>query len=162
MRPSLRPTNPESINPQTPTFKSSTLLLPTSLLAHAQPPLLFPPLQGYLAHANPPLPRTLQQDYTTVPMVVPGGGAVSCEPGTPAHPLSLPLPHSRTQHLPDIEQWSQSSGSNVIPRRVRPGLHGPRPHAPALSSGESAFLLQNLAAKVATQLSLTSNIQACV
>ena len=26
--------------------------------------------------------------------------------------------------LPDIEQWSQSSGSNVIPRRARPGLAG--------------------------------------
>ena len=26
------------------------------------------------------------------------------------------------RHLPDIEQWSQSSGSNVIPRRARPGL----------------------------------------
>ena len=27
-----------------------------------------------------------------------------------------------------IEQWSQSSGSNVIPRRARPGLAGLRPH----------------------------------
>ena len=32
------------------------------------------------------------------------------------------------RHLPDIEQWSQSSGSNVIPRRARPGLAGLRPH----------------------------------
>jgi len=32
------------------------------------------------------------------------------------------------RHLPDIEQWSQSSGSNVIPRRARPGLAGIRPH----------------------------------
>ena len=32
------------------------------------------------------------------------------------------------KNLPDIEQWSQSSGSNVIPRRARPGLAGPRPH----------------------------------
>jgi len=31
------------------------------------------------------------------------------------------------RHLPDIEQWSQSSGSNVIPRRARPGLAGLRP-----------------------------------
>ena len=27
-----------------------------------------------------------------------------------------------------MEQWSQSSGSNVIPRRARPGLAGLRPH----------------------------------
>ena len=27
-----------------------------------------------------------------------------------------------------IEQWSQSSGSNVIPRRAGPGLAGLRPH----------------------------------
>ena len=27
-------------------------------------------------------------------------------------------------------QWSQSSGSNVIPRRARPGLAGLRPHNP--------------------------------
>ena len=32
------------------------------------------------------------------------------------------------RHLPDIEQWIQSSGSNVIPRRARPGLAGLRPH----------------------------------
>jgi len=32
------------------------------------------------------------------------------------------------RHLPDKEQWSQSSGSNVIPRRARPGLAGLRPH----------------------------------
>ena len=32
------------------------------------------------------------------------------------------------RQLPDIEQWSQSSGSNVIPRRARPGLAGLRPH----------------------------------
>ena len=29
--------------------------------------------------------------------------------------------HSK-RYLPDIEQWSQSSGSNVIPRRARPDL----------------------------------------
>ena len=32
------------------------------------------------------------------------------------------------RYLPDIEQWSQISGSNVIPRRARPGLAGLRPH----------------------------------
>ena len=32
------------------------------------------------------------------------------------------------RHLPDIEQWSQSRGFNVIPRRARPGLDGLRPH----------------------------------
>ena len=32
------------------------------------------------------------------------------------------------RHLPDVEQWSQSSGSNVIPRWARPGLPGLRPH----------------------------------
>jgi len=35
--------------------------------------------------------------------------------------------HSK-KHLPDIEQWSQSSGSNVISRRARPRLAGLRPH----------------------------------
>jgi len=34
------------------------------------------------------------------------------------------------RHLLDIEQRSQSSGSNVIPRRARPGLAGPGPYAP--------------------------------
>jgi len=33
------------------------------------------------------------------------------------------------RHLPDIEQWSQSSGSNVITRRARPGLAGLKPHS---------------------------------
>ena len=32
------------------------------------------------------------------------------------------------RHPSDVEQWSQSSGSNVIPRRARPGLAGLRPH----------------------------------
>ena len=32
------------------------------------------------------------------------------------------------RHLPNTEQWSQSSGSNVIPRRARPGLAGLKPH----------------------------------
>ena len=32
------------------------------------------------------------------------------------------------RHLPDIEQWSQSSGSNVISRLARPGLAGLRHH----------------------------------
>ena len=37
-------------------------------------------------------------------------------------------------HLPNVEQWSQSSGSNVILRRARPGLAGLRPHTfPTLS-----------------------------
>jgi hypothetical protein len=31
------------------------------------------------------------------------------------------------RHLPDTEQWSQSSGPNVVPRRARPGLAGLRP-----------------------------------
>ena len=40
--------------------------------------------------------------------------------------------------LPDIEQWSQSSGSNVIPMRARPGLAGLRPHKNVhLSSAEA-------------------------
>ena len=33
---------------------------------------------------------------------------------------------SRT--IKDIEQWNQSSGSKVIPRRARPGLAGLSPH----------------------------------
>jgi len=33
------------------------------------------------------------------------------------------------RHVPDMEQWSQSSGSNVIERRARPGLAGLRPHS---------------------------------
>ena len=32
----------------------------------------------------------------------------------------------------DVEQWS--SGSNVIPKRARPGLAGLGPHAPRVSS----------------------------
>ena len=32
------------------------------------------------------------------------------------------------RHLPDVEQWSQSSGSNVIPTRARPSLAGLMPH----------------------------------
>jgi len=36
----------------------------------------------------------------------------------------------------DIEQWSQSSGSNVITRRARPGLAGPRPHKRASAAAE--------------------------
>ena len=36
------------------------------------------------------------------------------------------------RHLPDMEQWSQSSGSNVIPRRARSGQAGLRPHSEAL------------------------------
>ena len=39
------------------------------------------------------------------------------------------------KHLPDIEQWSQSSGSNVIPRRARPGLAGLRPHSGGVAEG---------------------------
>jgi len=43
-----------------------------------------------------------------------------------------PAPLSPDRHLPDIELWSQSSGSNVIPRRARPGLAGLRPHSPGM------------------------------
>ena len=38
------------------------------------------------------------------------------------------------RHLPDVEQWSQSSDSNVIPRRARAGLAGLRPHISVLNS----------------------------
>jgi len=48
------------------------------------------------------------------------------------------------RHLPDIEQWSQSSGSDVIPRRDRPGLAGLRPHTVSVEAdaevGESSLL----------------------
>ena len=36
--------------------------------------------------------------------------------------------HSTSVAQPDIEQWSQSSGPDVILRRARPGLVGLRPH----------------------------------
>jgi hypothetical protein len=38
-------------------------------------------------------------------------------------------------HPPDIEQWGQSSGANVIPRRARSGLAGLRPHTVSSFSG---------------------------
>ena len=41
-------------------------------------------------------------------------------------------------HLSDIEQWSQSSGSNVIPKRARPGLTGIRPHKDGGSQDEES------------------------
>ena len=40
------------------------------------------------------------------------------------------------RRLPDIEQWGQSSGSNVIPRRARPGLAGLRPHSARLGDDD--------------------------
>ena len=42
----------------------------------------------------------------------------------------------RKKHLPDIEQWSQISGSNVIPGRARPGLAGLGPHTNCLQDAE--------------------------
>ena len=44
------------------------------------------------------------------------------------------------RHLPDMEQWSQSSGSNVIPRRARPGLAGLRPHRPQPPNAEQVTM----------------------
>ena len=49
------------------------------------------------------------------------------------HNHSVPMMYSK-RHLPDIEQWSQSSGSNVIPRRARPDLAGLRPHSFGIES----------------------------
>ena len=43
------------------------------------------------------------------------------------HNHSVPMMYSK-RHLPGIEQWSHCSGSNVNPRRARPGLAGLRPH----------------------------------
>ena len=43
-------------------------------------------------------------------------------------------------HLSDTEQWSRSSGSNVIPRQARPGLAGLRPHALCATREPSFFL----------------------
>ena len=40
-------------------------------------------VQGYLAHQKPPRPRTLQQTFAQGPVVVPGGGLVSYERGSP-------------------------------------------------------------------------------
>ena len=34
------------------------------------------------------------------------------------------------RRLPDMEQWNQSSGSNIIPGRAHPGLAGLRPLTP--------------------------------
>ena len=39
-----------------------------------------------------------------------------------------PAGRERFETTASIEQWSQSSGPNVIPRRARPGLAGLRPH----------------------------------
>jgi len=47
----------------------------------------------------------------------------------PLYPCTLRGNAPGGRVLPDIEQWSQSSGSNVIPRRARPGLAGLRPHS---------------------------------
>jgi len=57
--------------------------------------------------------------------------------------LGVPMMYSN-RHLPDIEQWGQSSGSNDIPRRARPGLAGLRPHrGGGLSHGDLTSLLGN-------------------
>ena len=53
----------------------------------------------------------------------------------------------------DVEQWSQSSGSNVIPRRARPGLAGLRPH----SGGVWTFLMRKLR-RAATAAMLAQSI----
>ena len=61
----------------------------------------------------------------------------SCDPGR-GRIVEMLAPDYSKGHLPDIEQWSQSSGSNVIPRRARPGLAGLRPHrAGAGSRGDA-------------------------
>ena len=57
-----------------------------------------------------------------------------------------------TSHLPYIEQWSQSSGCNVIPRRARPGFAGLRPHKP------SAPCLVRLGSKVDGVVPETSRV----
>ena len=54
---------------------------------------------------------------------------------------SIPMPHSPL--LPDIEQWSQSSGSNVIPGRARPGLAGLRPHTERREGFTTATVFDN-------------------
>jgi hypothetical protein len=46
-------------------------------------------LQGYLAHKKPPHPSTQQQVCVEGPMAVLGGGAISCERGTPV--LAVPV-----------------------------------------------------------------------
>ena len=52
-----------------------------------------------------------------------------------SHCSSIPLTQALSsddvfpkRHLLNIEQWSQNSGSNVIPKRARPGLAGLRLH----------------------------------
>ena len=45
---------------------------------------------------------------------------------------------------PPIEQWSQSSGSNVIPRRARPSLAGLRHHTCNLLRPPLLFMVQGL------------------
>ena len=46
------------------------------------------------------------------------------------------------RHLPDIAQWSQSSGSNVMPRRARPGLAGLRHNHRLFSSFQRVMFFQ--------------------
>jgi len=47
------------------------------------------PLRAHLDYTKLPPPR-IQEDYAEGPMVVPGGGAVSYERGTPVKGLSAP------------------------------------------------------------------------
>ena len=42
------------------------------------------------------------------------------------------------RHLPDVGQWSQSSGAHVIPKRARAGLAGLRPRQEGRSTRRSA------------------------
>jgi len=61
------------------------------------------------------------------------------------------------RYLSDREQWSQSSGSNVIPRRARPGLAGLRPHTNP-QSGLGDIVLPGLLLCFALRLDDTKGI----
>ena len=74
-------------------------------------------------------------------MVVLGGRVFSYEGGTPVFPSDEAVRDYPGACIPKdicpIEQWSQSSGSNIIPRGARPGLAGLRPHKKLAPPGDT-------------------------
>ena len=62
--------------------------------------------------------------------------------------------------LTDIEQWSQSSGPNVIPRRARRGLAGLRPHSESgCGAGEGPIVSNNPAGRTSKAFDPRNNLQ---
>ena len=102
-------------------------------------------VQGYFAHKKSPLPWETLVGLCLVPYGSPRGWEFFYERGTlvstrvcldAARRLrtlrQVTSPQMSRRSTP-AEQWSQRSGSNVIPRRARPGLAGLRPHTARIS-----------------------------